>query len=48
LEVRNQLAENPRIKTGEVAPDYERCIAISTAASLREMIAPGVLVCFFL
>jgi len=25
-------------------PDYERCIAISTKASLREMIAPGVLV----
>jgi len=46
LEVRNQLAENPRIKTGEVAPDYERCIAISTAASLREMIAPGILVIF--
>jgi H+-translocating diphosphatase len=25
-------------------PDYERCIAISTQASLREMVAPGVLV----
>jgi H(+)-translocating pyrophosphatase len=44
FEVRKQLEENPRIKTGEVAPDYERCIAISTAASLREMIAPGALV----
>jgi len=27
-----------------VKPDYERCISISTQASLREMIAPGVLV----
>jgi inorganic pyrophosphatase len=27
-----------------VKPDYERCIAISTQASLREMVAPGVLV----
>lgn len=44
FEIRKQLAENPRIKTGEVAPDYERCIAISTSASLREMIAPGCLV----
>jgi H(+)-translocating pyrophosphatase len=44
FEVRKQLEENPRIKTGEVAPDYERCIAISTQASLREMIAPGCLV----
>jgi inorganic pyrophosphatase len=25
-------------------PDYQQCIAISTAASLREMIAPGLLV----
>ena len=33
-------------KKGEklVKPDYERCIAISTQASLREMIAPGCLV----
>ena len=27
-----------------VKPDYEKCIALSTQASLREMIAPGVLV----
>jgi len=25
-------------------PDYERCVAISTKASLKEMIAPGSLV----
>lgn len=29
---------------GEGEPDYDRCIAISTKASLRYMIAPGVLV----
>jgi H(+)-translocating pyrophosphatase len=29
---------------GTEKPDYEACIAISTEASLREMIAPGVLV----
>jgi len=44
LEVRKQIQENPKIITGEVTPDYERCIAISTQASLREMIAPGCLV----
>merc|ERR1719454_1903753 len=27
-----------------VSPDYERCIRISTEASLREMLAPGALV----
>merc|ERR1719272_150593 len=27
-----------------VAPDYKRCIVISTNASLREMVAPGLLV----
>merc|ERR1719198_2069532 len=28
----------------QAAPDYDRCIRISTEASLREMIAPGLLV----
>lgn len=45
-EIRKQLAENPKIKTREVAPDYNRCIAISTEESLKEMIAPGALVIF--
>merc|ERR1711865_1220500 len=31
---------------GGKAPDYERCIKISTEASLREMLAPGALVIF--
>ncbi len=42
-EVRIQF-KNPRIKNGEIEPDYERCIKVSTTASLREMIAPGILV----
>merc|ERR1712228_416061 len=28
----------------QMTPDYERCIRISTEASLREMLAPGALV----
>lgn len=32
------------IKSGSTHPDYERCIEISTKASLRRMIAPGLLV----
>merc|ERR1711937_329242 len=31
-------------KHNPVAPDYDRCIQIATQASLREMIAPGILV----
>jgi H(+)-translocating pyrophosphatase len=43
-EVRRQVRESPGILTGDVDPDYESCIAISTDASLREMIPPGFLV----
>lgn len=43
-EVRAQFRDNPGILQGEVKPDYQRCIRISTEASLSEMIAPGVLV----
>lgn len=42
-EVRRQF-RNVRIRSGELEPDYERCIQVSTAASLREMVLPGVLV----
>lgn len=42
-EVRRQF-KNPKIKSGEIDPDYERCIKVSTSASIREMIAPGLLV----
>lgn len=43
-EVRRQIREKPGILTGETEPEYENCIAISTSASLREMIPPGALV----
>lgn len=43
-EVRDQFRRNPGIMQGTVKPDYARCIKISTDASLREMIPPGVLV----
>ncbi len=42
-EVRSQFESNPAILEGKSTPDYNRCIDISTKASLREMIAPGLL-----
>ena len=42
-EVREQF-KNPQIRNGEIEPDYEKCIKVSTKASLKEMIAPGLLV----
>merc|ERR1712186_119779 len=39
------LSQFPKIMGPErMAPDYEKCIRISTQASLREMLAPGALV----
>jgi inorganic pyrophosphatase len=43
VEVRAQF-KIPGVLQGTTKPDYARCVAISTAASLREMIAPGALV----
>ncbi len=43
-EVRAQYEAHPEILEGKMAPDYNRCIDISTAASLREMIVPGIIV----
>ncbi len=42
-EVRRQFREIPGILDGKGKPDYKTCVAISTKASLREMIVPGVL-----
>merc|ERR1719330_2247144 len=39
------MSQFPKIMGPErMAPDYEKCIRISTQASLREMLAPGALV----
>jgi K(+)-stimulated pyrophosphate-energized sodium pump len=43
-EVRRQFKAEPKIMTGEVTPDYARCVDISATAALRQMIIPGVLV----
>lgn len=42
-EVRRQFKEIPGLMKGEAAPDYNRCVEISTGAALREMRIPGVL-----
>jgi len=43
-EVRRQFKTIPGIMEGTGTPDYAECVAISTRAALREMIAPGVLI----
>lgn len=43
FEVRRQFKEIDGLMEGKAEPDYERCIAISTKASLREMLLPGLL-----
>ena len=42
-EVRRQFRDE-RIRNGEIEPDYKACISVSTQASLKEMVAPGLLV----
>ncbi|THB63214.1 MAG: sodium-translocating pyrophosphatase [Gammaproteobacteria bacterium] len=41
-EVRRQFREIPGIMEGTGKPDTEKCVAIATAASLKEMIIPGI------
>eukprot|EP01012_Entosiphon_sulcatum_P056451 TRINITY_DN80119_c0_g1_i1.p2 TRINITY_DN80119_c0_g1~~TRINITY_DN80119_c0_g1_i1.p2 ORF type:complete len:780 (-),score=130.08 TRINITY_DN80119_c0_g1_i1:12-2351(-) len=43
-EIIDQFDRNPLILEYKVEPDYRRCIKIATDASLKEMIAPGLLV----
>lgn len=42
-EVRRQFREIPGIMEYKAQPEYEKCVAISTNASLREMIKPGAI-----
>ena len=43
-EVRRQFKTIPGLMEGTGEPDYAQCVAISTQAALREMIAPGILI----
>jgi len=43
-EVRHQFRHIPGLMEGTARPDYDKCIAICTVASLHEMVAPGALV----
>lgn len=43
FEVRRQFKEIAGLMEGTAEPDYNRCVAISTRASLRKMILPGVI-----
>jgi len=45
-EVSRQFREIPGLREGHGQPDHQKCIMISTRASLREMIPPGLLVIF--
>lgn len=42
-EVRRQFREIPGLMEGKAQPDYAKCVDITTAAALREMIIPGAL-----
>lgn len=42
-EVRRQFKDIPGIMEGTAQPEYDKCVAISTEASLREMMLPGML-----
>jgi K(+)-stimulated pyrophosphate-energized sodium pump len=43
MEVRRQFKEIPGILEGTAEPEYEKCVDISTSASIREMILPGAI-----
>jgi K(+)-stimulated pyrophosphate-energized sodium pump len=42
-EVRRQFREIPGIMDYTAQPEYEKCVAISTQASLKKMMAPGLI-----
>merc|ERR1712217_871362 len=44
--VKECMEQFPKIMRDGAKPDYDKCIRISTEASLKEMFAPGALVMF--
>ena len=42
-EVRRQFREIPGLMEGKVEADFRRCVDISTAAAIKEMIVPGLI-----
>ena len=42
-EVRRQFRELPGIMEGKTTPEYDKCVDISTKASIREMVLPGAI-----
>jgi K(+)-stimulated pyrophosphate-energized sodium pump len=42
-EIRRQFREIPGLKEMGTRPDYTRCVDISTAAALRNLVAPGLM-----
>merc|ERR1712203_601840 len=44
--VKECMEQFPKIMRDGAKPDYDKCIRISTDASLKEMVAPGLLVIF--
>ncbi|CAA7386025.1 sodium-translocating pyrophosphatase [Chryseobacterium fistulae] len=42
-EVRRQFREIPGILEGRAQPEYEKCVAISTDASIKKMMLPGAI-----
>ncbi len=42
-EVRRQFREIPGILEGKSTPEYEKCVAISTDASIKKMLLPGAI-----
>ena len=42
-EVRRQFKEIPGIMEYKASPEYDKCVAISTEASIREMLFPGAI-----